>query len=120
MITRIRKRKGRKIFYKLTKEGRELIHTFEKSMDEMKDKFGYFIGVVGQILGVSESELRDIMKKHEGIQRSRFFLLPPKMRDSMIESRGLILKITKDKKKHKKLIKILKDTKQKLKKLSGG
>jgi DNA-binding PadR family transcriptional regulator len=114
-----KKRKDRKIFYKLTKEGRELIHTLEKSMGEMKDRFGYFIGVLGQILGVSESELRNLIKKHEGIQKNRFFLLPPKIREPMFESRSFILKIAKDKTKHKKLMKILKDTKQELKKLSG-
>jgi len=119
LITKIRKKKDRKIFYKLTKEGRGLIHTFEKSMDEMKDKFGDFIGVVGQILGMSETELRVLMKKHGGIQREKLFLVPPKIRESMIQSKDLILKIAEDKTKHEKMGKILKDTQQKLKKLSG-
>lgn len=119
LITGERKKGDRRIFYELTEEGRELIHTFEKSLDAMKDKFGDFISIVGQILGVSESELRTLIEKHERIQRSGFFILPTKVRESMMESRDFILKIAKDKSKHKKLIKILKGTEQKLKKLSG-
>lgn len=111
------KKEGRRISYRLTTKGKEMAEKVEESMKEMKNKFHSFISVIGQIIGVEESELRRIMEIHEG--KDGFLLLPAGIKISMFKTRNLILKISKDKKNHKKLKKILDDLYFKLKNLEG-
>jgi hypothetical protein len=90
---------------------------FEESMNEMKDKFSNFIGIMSQILGMSETELRNIVQKHQ--QKGSFFLLSDEIRELIFKSRNSLIKIARDKTKHKKLKKLLSEFEIKLKKLAG-
>jgi hypothetical protein len=91
----------------------------EESMKEMKNKFHSFISVIGQIMGVDESELRRIMEIHKGKEKGGFLLLPTDIKILMFKTRNLILEIAKDKEKHKKLKKVLDEVKIKLEKIEG-
>jgi len=110
---------GRRKYYKLTKDGRKFIENFDKSLNEMKDRFRNFVGIMSQILDVKESELRRMMGSHIKSQRSLIFMLSPSLRRPLIKSRKLILKIAQDKTKHKKLEKNLKETIKKLERIAG-
>jgi DNA-binding PadR family transcriptional regulator len=113
------KKVERRISYKLTTKGMEMTEKIEESMKDMKERFWNFISIMGQILGVKESELRRIMEIHEKKGRDNFLILPEGIRISMIKSRNLIFKITKDRKKHKKLKTLLDEVKIKLEKIDG-
>jgi len=110
---------GRRKYYKLTKNGKKFIEKFDKSLNEMKDRFRNFIGIMSQILDVKESELRKMMGSHIKSQRSLIFILSPSLRKSLLKSRELISKIAQDKTKHKKLEKVLKETVKKLERVAG-
>ena len=113
------KKEGRRISYRLTTKGKEMTEKVEESMKEMKNKFHSFISVIGQIMGVDESELRRIMEIHKGKEKGGFLLLPTDIKISMFKTRNLILEIAKDKEKHKKLKKVLDEVKIKLEKIEG-
>ena len=115
----IKFKEGRRKYYKLTKDGRKFIENFDKSLNEMKDRFRNFVGIMSQILDVKESELRRMMGSHIKSQRSLIFMLSPSLRRPLIKSRKLILKIAQDKTKHKKLEKNLKETIKKLERIAG-
>jgi len=110
---------GRRKYYKLTKDGKKFIEKFDKSLNEMKDRFRNFIGIMSQILDVKESELRRMMRSHIKSQRGLIFILSPSLRRPLIKSRKLIFKIAQDKTKHKKLEKNLKETIKKLERIAG-
>jgi DNA-binding PadR family transcriptional regulator len=113
------KKEGRRISYKLTNKGKEMTEKVEESMKEIKNKFHSFIGVIGQIIGVEESELRRIMEIHNKKGKGSFLFLPTDIKISIFKTRDLILKIPKDKKKHKELKKVLDEVKIKLEKIEG-
>ena len=116
-VTKPENKNKRRIYYKLTKKGILLTEKLEKSMSEMKDKFSNFIGVMSQILEINETELRNIVQKHE--QKGSFFLLPEEIRQLVFKSENSLIKIARDKSKHKELKKILSEFEIKLKKLAG-
>jgi Fe-S cluster assembly ATPase SufC len=91
----------------------------EESMKNMKEKFWNFTSIMGQILGVKESELRRIMEIHERKERGVFLLLPEDIRMNIIKTRNLMFKIAKDKEKHKKLKIFLDELRIKLEKIEG-
>ncbi len=113
------KKDERRISYSLTTKGKEMTKKVEESMKDMKDKFWNFANIMGQILGVKESELRRMMEIHERKERGGFLLLPEDIRMTMIKISDLIAKIVKDKKKHKKLKCLLDDLRTKLEKIEG-
>ena len=113
------KRVERRISYKLTPEGKLITEKIEENMKIMKDKFCNFISIMGQILGLKESELRRMIEIHGKKGKGSFLLLPEDIRMSMIKAKDLILKITKDEKKHKKLKRLLNDLRIKLEKIEG-
>jgi len=115
----IKFKEGRRKYYKLTKEGRIFIERFDKSLNEMKDRFRDFVGVMSQILDFKGSELKRMMGSHIKSQRSLIFILSPSLRKSLFKSRKLIFKIAQDKTKYEKLEKILKETVKKLEKISS-
>jgi len=110
---------GRRKYYKPTKKGKKFIEKFDESLDEMKGRFQNFLGIMSQILDVQESELRGMIESHMKSQRNLIFILSPRLRKSLLKSRKLIFKIAKDKTKHKKLEKVLKETVKKLERISG-
>jgi DNA-binding PadR family transcriptional regulator len=116
-VTKSTSKNKRRIHYRLTKKGKLLTEKLEKSMNDMKDKFSSFIGVMSQILEVNETELRNIVKKHE--QKGGFFLLPKEIRELIFKSENSLIKVARDKSKHKELKKILSESYIKLKKLVG-
>jgi len=116
-VTKSKSKDERRIHYKLTKKGVLLTEKLEKSMSEMKDKFSSFIGVMSQILEVNETELRSIVEKHK--QKDNFFLLSDEIRELIFKSRNSLIKVARDKSKHKELKKILSEFKIKLKRLAG-
>jgi DNA-binding PadR family transcriptional regulator len=113
------RKEGRRISYRLTTKGKEMTEKVEESMKEMKNKFHSFIGIIGQIIGVEESELKRIMEIHKRKGKGDFLFLPTDIKISMFKTRDLILEIAKDKKKHKKLKKVLDEVKTKLEKIEG-
>lgn len=113
------KKVERRISYKLTNEGKAIAEKIDENMKIMKDKFYNFINIMGQILGLKESELRRMMETHARNGKGSFLLLPEDIRLSMIKTKNLILKIAKDEEKYKKLKKLLDDLKIKLEKLEG-
>jgi len=113
------KRSERRISYKLTTEGRITAEKIEENMKEMKNKFHSFIGIMGQILGVKDSELRRMMEVHEKKVKGNFLLLPEDIRIRMIRTREQMFKVAKDKKKHKKLKSLLDEVRIKLGKIEG-
>jgi DNA-binding PadR family transcriptional regulator len=115
----IKLKEGRRKYYKLTRDGEEFIKKFDKSLNEMKDRFRDFVGVMSQILDVKEPELRRMIDSHIKSQRSLIFMLPPSLKKSLQKSRILIFKTAKNKTKHKKLEKILKETIKKLERVVG-
>ncbi len=119
LIAEVKSKDKKKISYKLTKEGRTLSNKIEKEVEEMRNKFCNHIRTMGQIFGIDEPELRGLMKGHEKTRVDNFFLLPVGIRNSLIKSRNLIMKITKNKSKQKKLNKIIKDNFKRLKELEA-
>jgi len=115
----IKFKEGRRKYYKLTKKGEKFIEKFDKSLNEMKGRFRNFVGVMSQILDVKELELRGMIESQIKSQKSLIFMLSPSLRKHLLKSRKLIFKIAKDKTKHKKLKKVLKETLKKLEKISG-
>lgn len=115
----IKFKEGRRKYYKLTNEGKKFIKKFDKSLNEIKNRFRNFVGVMSQILDVKESELRRMMESHIRSQRGVIFMLSPSLRKSLFKSRKLIFKIAQDKTNHKNLEKILKETVKKLEKIAG-
>jgi DNA-binding PadR family transcriptional regulator len=113
------KKVDRRISYKLTTEGKITVGKIEENMKEMKEKFHNFIGIMGQILGVKEAEMRKMMEIHGRKERDSFLLLPKDIKISMFKTRNLILKIAKDKSKHKEIERILKKTRIELEKIEG-
>jgi DNA-binding PadR family transcriptional regulator len=109
----------RRISYKLTNEGRITVKKIEENMKEMKNKLHSFIGIMGQILGVKDSELKGMIEIHEKKETGSFLLLPRDIRMQMIKARELIFKVAKDKKKHKKLKNLLDEVRIKLEKIEG-
>jgi len=116
-VKKFKSKKERRIHYKLTKKGKLLTEKLEKSMNEMKDKLSNFISVMGQILEVNETELRNIIQRHG--QKGNFFLLPEEIRQLIFKSKNSIIKVARDKSKHKELKKILSEFEIKLRKLAG-
>ena len=116
-VTKFTSKRERRIYYKLTKKGELITEKFEESMNEMKDKFSDFIGIMSQILGMNETELRNIIQKHQ--QKGSFFLLSDEIRELIFKSRNSLITIARDKTKHKKLKKLLSEFEIKLKKLAG-
>ncbi len=109
----------RRISYKLTTKGKEMTEKIEENMKEMKEKFSNLIGIMGQILGVKDSELGGMMNIHGKKGADGFLLLTGNIRKQMFKTRDLISKIAKDKKKHKNLKNVLDELYLKLKKLDG-
>jgi DNA-binding PadR family transcriptional regulator len=109
----------RRISYKLTIKGKEMTEKIEENMKNMKEKFSNLIGIMGQILGIKDSELERMMNVHGKKEDGGFLLLTGDIRKQMVKTRELILKITKDKKKHKNLKNVLDELYLKLKKLDG-
>ncbi len=112
-------KEGRRKYYKLTEDGKKFIEKFDKSLNEMKDRFLDFVGVMSQILDVKESELRGMIESHIRSQKSAIFILSPSLKKSLFKSRKLIFKITQDKTKHEKLENFLRDTVKKLEKIAS-
>jgi len=119
LITEIKSKGEKKISYKLTKEGMTLANKIERGKKELKKTIRNFIGTMSQIIEIDESELKSLMKRHRKFRGSEFFLLPHGIRESLIKSRNLIMKIAKDKSKEKRLKKIIKETYKKLEELEG-
>lgn len=115
----IKFKEGRRKYYKLTKEGKIFIEKFDKSLNEMKDRFRDFVGVMSQILDVKESELRRMMESHIRSNRRIIFVLSPSLRKHLFKSRKLIFQIARDETKHKNLEKVLKETVKKLERVAG-
>jgi len=115
----IKSKEGRRKYYKLTKDGKKFVEKFDKSLNEMKDRFRNFIGVMSQILDVREYELRRTIEAGITSQRDIIFMLSPSSRKSLLKARKLIFKITQDKAKHKKLENFLKETIEELENLAG-
>jgi DNA-binding PadR family transcriptional regulator len=113
------KKSERRISYKLTTEGKEMTGKIEENMKEMKEKFSNLIGIMGQILGVKDSELERMMDIHGKKEADGFLLLTGDIRKQMFKTRDLISKIAKDKKKHKNLKNVLDELNFKLKKIEG-
>jgi DNA-binding PadR family transcriptional regulator len=113
------KKVDRRISYKLTTEGKITVEKIEENMKEMKEKFHNFISIMGQILGVKESEMKKMVEIHSRKGKDSFLLLPKDIKISMFKTRNLILKIAKDKSKHKKIERILKKTRIELEKIEG-
>jgi DNA-binding PadR family transcriptional regulator len=113
------KKSERRISYKLTTEGKEMTGKIEENMKEMKEKFSNLIGIMGQILGVKDSELERMMDIHGKKETGNFLLLTEDIRKQIVKTREVIFKITKDEKKHKNLKNILDELYLKLKKLDG-
>jgi DNA-binding PadR family transcriptional regulator len=114
------KKVERRISYKLTTEGKITVEKIEENMKEMKERFHNFISIMGQILGVKEPELRKMMEVHGKKGRDSFLFLPKDIKILMFKTRNLILKIAKDKSKHKEIERILKKTRMELEKIKGG
>ena len=112
-------KEGRRISYRLTNEGEAIVEKIEENMKEMKKRLHNFISIMGQILGVKEPELRKMMEIHGRKERDSFLLLPKDIKISMFKTRNLILKIAKDKSKHKEIERILKKTRIELEKIEG-
>jgi DNA-binding PadR family transcriptional regulator len=113
------KKVERRIFYKLTTEGKITTEKLEENMKEMKNKFYNFINIMGQVIGLKESELKRIMEIHEKKGRDSLLFLSEDVRMAMIKVSNLIFKIARDKKKHKKLKNLLDDLRIKLEKIEG-
>ncbi len=88
-------------------------------MNEIKKRFQKFISVMGQILNIKEPELRRMMESHINSQKRMMFMLSPSSRRFLHKSRKLIFEIARDKSKHKKLERILKETNKKLERIAG-
>ena len=116
----VRSKEGRRKYYKLTVEGKKFVENFDKSLNEIKDRFQNFVGIMSQILDVKEPELRKMMKSHIKSQKRAMFMLPPSSRKSLIKARNLIFKIAQDKNKHKDLERVLSNTVEKLEKIESG
>jgi len=115
----IKFKEGRRKYYKLTKDGKKISEDFDRSLDEMKNRFQNFVGIMGQILDVKESELRRMMESHMKSEKKIMFMLSPTSRRSLHKSRKLIFEIAQDKSKHEKLERVLKETNKKLEKIAG-
>jgi DNA-binding PadR family transcriptional regulator len=113
------KRVERRIYYKLTTEGKIATKKIEENMKEMRNKFHNLINIMGQIIGLKESELKRIMEIHEKRGKESFLLLSEDIRMAMIKATDIIVKIAKNKKKHKKLKNLLDDLRIKLEKIEG-
>ena len=113
------KKDDRRISYKLTIKGKEMSEKIEENMEEMKNKFHNFIGIMGQIIGLKESELKKIREIHYNKEEKGFIFLPKDIKISLFKTRDLISKIAKDKKKHKNLKNVIDELYLKLKKLDG-
>ena len=86
----IRFKEGRRKYYKLTIGGEEFIKKFDKSLNEMKDRFQDFVSIMSQILDVKETELRSMVESRIKSQKSVIFILPPSLRKSLLKARNLI------------------------------
>ena len=115
----IKFKEGRRKYYKLTKEGKKFVKNYDKSLNEIKERFHNFVGVMSQILDIKELELRRMMESHINSQKRIMFMFSPSSRKSLHKSRKLIFRIAQDKSKHKKLERILKETNKKLEKIAG-
>ncbi len=115
----IKFKEGRRKYYELTKEGKIFIEKFDKSLNEMKDRFRDFVGVMSQILDVKESELRRMMESNIRSNRRIIFVLSPSLRKYLFKSRKLIFHIARDETKHKNLERVLKETVKKLERVAG-
>jgi len=115
----IKFKEGRRKYYKLTKDGKKFVEEFDKSLNEMKERFQNFVGIMSQILDIKESELEKMIESHMESQKSIMFMLSPSSRRYFHKSRKLIFDIVQDKSKHKKLEKVLKETAKKLEIMAG-
>ena len=115
----IKFKEGRKKYYKLTEDGKKFIENYDKSLNEIKERFQNFVSVMSQILDMKEPELRGMIESHIKSHKKIMFMLSPSSRRYLYESRKLIFKIAQDKSKHKKLEKILRETVKKLERMTG-
>ena len=115
----IKFKEGKRKYYKLTKEGKKLSGDFDRSLDEMKEKFQNFVGVMGQILDIKEPELREMIDSHMKSEKKIMFMLSPTSRRSLHKSRKLIFEIAQDKSKHKKLEEVLREINKKLERIAS-
>jgi DNA-binding PadR family transcriptional regulator len=119
-ISKAKSSSKKRIPYKLTKKGKNLISKIEKNKKSMKKTVGNFLTTMGQAMGIKQDEMRNLIETNRIHRRHRFFTLPPETRKYFVKTRKLSLEIAKDKSKHKKMEKLIKEYYKKLLKLKGG
>ena len=109
----------KRISYKLTKKGRDLTSKIEKNKKNMRKTVGNFIMTMGQTMGLKKEEMKKLLEMNRTHHGHGFFTLSPETRKYLIKTKKLSLEIIKDKGKHKKMEKLIKEYYKKLVKLKG-